>query len=80
MTDNTLKDEDELIPVETPPEEEEEDSKAENDAGDDDDDEDDRLAVTSTVAPRRLPSRRSVSLNSRTRKCFAVCRPLRGTR
>jgi hypothetical protein len=44
MTDNTIKDEDELIPVETPPEEDEEDSKVENDAGDDDDEEDARLA------------------------------------
>ena len=45
MTDNTLKEDDELIPIETPPEETEQDEGTEAEAADDDDDEEDsRLA------------------------------------
>ena len=67
MTDNTLKDEDELIPVETPPEEEEEDSKAENDAGDDDDDEDDRLAESDEDSDEEIRTSRNKRRNLRRR-------------
>jgi hypothetical protein len=45
MTDNTLKEDDELIPIETPPEETEQDEGTEAEAAEDDDDEEDsRLA------------------------------------
>ena len=67
MTDNTIKDEDELIPVETPPEEEEEDSKAENDAGDDDDDEDDRLAESDEDSDEEIRTSRNKRRNLRRR-------------
>ena len=67
MTDNTLKDEDELIPVETPPEEDEEDSKAENDAGDDDDDEDDRLAESDEDNDEEIRTSRNKRRNLRRR-------------
>lgn len=67
MTDNTIKDEDELIPVETPPEEDEEDIKAENDAGDDDDDEDDRLAESDEDNDEEIRTSRNKRRNLRRR-------------
>jgi hypothetical protein len=66
MTDNTIKEDDELIPVETPLEDEE-DSKVENDAGDADDDEDDRLAESDEDSEEEIRTSRNKRRNLRRR-------------
>jgi len=66
MTDNTIKEDDELIPVETPLEDEE-DSKVENDAGDEDDDEDDRLAESDEDSEEEIRTSRNKRRNLRRR-------------
>lgn len=59
MTDNTIKEDDELIPVETPPEEEEQDSKAEADTSEEDDEEDERLAESDEESEEEIRTGRN---------------------
>lgn len=67
MTDNTLKEDDELIPIETAPEEDE-DSKVETDASDDDDDEDDaRLAESDEDSEEEIRTSRNKRRSGRRR-------------
>ena len=68
MTDNTMKEDDELIPIETPPEEDE-DSKvaAEDEGDDDDDDEDSRLAESDEDSEEEIRTSRNKRRNNRRR-------------
>ena len=59
MTDNTIKEDDELIPVETPPEEEEQDSKTEADTSEEDDEEDERLAESDEESEEEIRTGRN---------------------
>lgn len=68
MTDNTMKEDDELIPVETPLEEDEDSKVSAEDAdGDDDDEEDSRLAESDEDGEEEIRTSRNRRRNGRRR-------------